>query len=714
MSDHLFSRFWPRICQLKPALQGQVRTVRQTFRGEHWTVLQDQATGQHHRLSSSAYYIVSLMDGERTLESIWQQALEQLGEDLPSQAELLQILSMLYKSDLLNLGKLPDLDELSERIARRQKQERKRFANPLAVRIPLWNPDRFLTRTYPFIKWVFTPYVAFAYIALLLAGLVQLGLQWSTITSSLSDRLLAAESLIPMLFIYPLVKVAHELGHGYVVKHWGGHVRQLGVMLLVFFPVPYVDASDSAGFQDKRHRALVGAAGILVELGVAAIAILLWSAMEPGLGRALLFNVMVLSGISTLLFNGNPLLRFDGYYVLSDLVEIPNLGTRGSRYFRYLLTRALGVEGLTNPAKDDAEARWLLSYSVLSFLYRITVVMAIALLLVNNYFVVGALLALWAVFNMFLSPLLKGIWYLYDSSQLQGQRKQAITRVAAAMLVLASILLLIPVPHGTSAQGVVWLSDRSLVRAEVEGIVASVNADDQVMIEAGYHILTLANPVKDALVRQLQATLEEMKLRRRAMSANDRAGVQVVDEQILQVEASLIDALSDQSALRITAKQSGRLVLPSPSDTPGRYVNRGDVTAYVLPQSTPGIRVVVPEDRIDLVRNDLRGISVRLSWDIHSRYEAELVRQVPAATTSVPSPALVVEGGGDVVLDPTAEYSLTSLKPIFVLDLAVPDAPAVTDWAGARVHVRFDHGYEVIAVKIWRTIRLLFLRELNV
>jgi putative peptide zinc metalloprotease protein len=198
------------------------------------------------------------------------------------------------------------------------------------------------------------------------------------------------------------------------------------------------------------------------------------------------------------------------------------------------------------------------------------------------------------------------------------------------------------------------------------------------------------------------------------MTANDRVGVQVVDEQILQVEASLIDALAEQSALRVTTSQSGQLVLPSPSDTLDRYVNRGDVIAYVLPQKSPVIRVVVPEERIDLVRNHIRKISVRPSWNIHRRYTAELVRQVPAATTSIPSPALTIEGGGDVVLDPAAEYALTSLNPIFVLDLAIPDAPAVTAWAGARVHVRFDHGYESIGLKVWRSIRLLFLRELNV
>ncbi|MEH6591932.1 MAG: hypothetical protein V7746_16845 [Halioglobus sp.] len=714
MSDQLFSRFWPRISHLKPMLQPQVQAVRQTFRGEEWIVLQDQASGQHHRLSTSAYFFVSLMNGERSLEEIWRTVLEKLDSDVPDQGELLQLLTMLYRADLLNLDELPDFDELAERIEKRRVMERKRLGNPLSIRLPLWNPDRFLTRTYPLVKWVFTPWAAFAYLLLLVSGLVQLGLHWETISGSLSDRLLAAESWIPLFFTYPLVKLLHELGHGYTVKHWGGHVRQLGVMLLVFFPVPYVDASDSASFPDKRQRALVGAAGILVELGIAVVALMLWSKMEPGFVRALLFNVMVLSGISTLLFNGNPLLRFDGYYVFSDLIEVPNLGTRGGRYFRYVLAHCLGVKGVTSPANDPVEARWLLGYAILSFCYRLTVMTTIALLLINNYFVVGALLAIWVLFSMILSPIFKGIWYLYDNPQLEGWRGTALLKVTAAFCVLLAFVLLMPMPHSTTAQGVVWLPEEALVRAEVDGRVSKVAAKYQGEVPSGHPVLSLDNPLTDNRVRQLQTTLEEMKLQRRSMAATDRSAMKGVEEQIIQVQANLEDARREQASLQVVTKRSGFLVLPNPRDTAQRYVFRGDTIAYVLPRAAPTIRVVVPENRIDMVRNQLVAVSVRPSWDLGESYRGELLREVPAATNALPSPAFTVEGGGEWIPDPSARNPLTSIEPIFVIDLAIPGAPQVTDWAGARVHVRFDHGFESVGDWLWRFLRLLFLRELNV
>jgi len=128
------------------------------------------------------------------------------------------------------------------------------------------------------------------------------------------------------------VKALHELGHAYALKHWGGEVHELGLMFLVFLPVPYVDATGSASFGQKWQRALVGAAGIIVELLLSAIALFIWLNAEEGLVRAFAFNVMVIGGVSTVFFNGNPLLRFDGYYILSDLVEIPNLGDRSKRY----------------------------------------------------------------------------------------------------------------------------------------------------------------------------------------------------------------------------------------------------------------------------------------------------------------------------------------------------------------------------------------------
>ena len=162
---------------------------------------------------------------------------------------------------------------------------------------------------------------------------------WRELTADISDRILAVDNLLLIAVCYPVIKALHELGHGYAVKAFGGAVHEVGVMFLVFAPMPYVDASASSEFRSKWRRALVGAAGMGVEVFVAALALYVWLLVEPGLVRALAYNIMLIASVSTVLFNGNPLLRYDGYYILTDVLEIPNLWQRAARYWGYLVER---------------------------------------------------------------------------------------------------------------------------------------------------------------------------------------------------------------------------------------------------------------------------------------------------------------------------------------------------------------------------------------
>jgi putative peptide zinc metalloprotease protein len=167
------------------------------------------------------------------------------------------------------------------------------------------------------------------------------GLNWSTLSENVVDRALAPQNLLLLWFVYPLVKAIHELGHAYATKIYGGEVHEIGVMFLVFVPVPYVDASASSSFPDKRQRMAVGAIGIGVEMLLAAVAVFVFAHATIGLVHAIAYNVILIGGVSTILFNGNPLLRFDGYYVLSDLLDVPNLGPRANAYVGYLAQRRL-------------------------------------------------------------------------------------------------------------------------------------------------------------------------------------------------------------------------------------------------------------------------------------------------------------------------------------------------------------------------------------
>ena len=177
--------------------------------------------------------------------------------------------------------------------------------------------------------------------------------------------MLEPASLVALWFSYPLVKLLHEFGHAFAVKRWGGEVHEIGILFLVFMPIPYVDASAASVFPGKHRRMVVGAAGIAVELFLAAIATFVWVSVEPGWTRHVAYAVMLVGGVSTLLFNGNPLLRFDGYYVFADAVEIPNLASKANRYVASLAQRfVLGMRRARVPETSPGEAPWLVGYAI--------------------------------------------------------------------------------------------------------------------------------------------------------------------------------------------------------------------------------------------------------------------------------------------------------------------------------------------------------------
>jgi putative peptide zinc metalloprotease protein len=431
MARSLFSPSWYRVADLKLRLRSHAQIHRQQFRGEVWYVLQDHQTGRFHRLSPSSNLFVSLMDGKRSLGEIWDLVGRRAGDDPPTQDEAIQLLAQLHGSDLLQGAMPPDFQELGERSAKQARSEViNKLRNPMSLRLPLFDPNAFLDATMPLVRPLFTIYGFLAWLALVVTG-----------------RLLSASNIAMIVLIYPLVKTIHEAGHAYATKAFGGVVHEVGIMLLVLMPAPYVDATASTGFREKWRRMLVSGAGIMVEFALAAIAMIFWANAEPGLARAVAFNVMLIGGVSTIFFNGNPLLRFDAYYILADLIEIPNLGNRANKYFWYLVQRyLLGVDNVENPASARGERKWLFGYAVLAFLYRVVLSLTIAMLVASKLFFIGVLLALLTLFNTFIQPLFKGAKYLLTSPKLDSRRGRALAVTGALTAAVLGLLLLTPLP----------------------------------------------------------------------------------------------------------------------------------------------------------------------------------------------------------------------------------------------------------------------------
>jgi putative peptide zinc metalloprotease protein len=714
MSAPLLSNNWYRVASLRPRLRSHARLHRHIYRGAVWYLLQDPASGRVHRFTPAARVVIAAMDGRRTVEELWTIANQRLGEEAPTQDEMIRLLGQLHAADLLQSDVTPDVAELFTRGEREQRSRlRRSFGNPMALRIPIWDPDAFLDRWHRPIRLIWSRWGGLAWLAVVLPALFLVPPHWAELTNNFSDRILALNNLLVLYLVFPVIKALHEMGHATATKAGGGEVHDVGVILLVLLPVPYVEASAATAFRSKYERAIVGAAGMAAELFLAALAFYLWLLVEPGVVRAVLFNVMVIASVSTLLFNGNPLLRYDAYYILLDLVEIPNLAARSARYWGYLIERyALGVRDAQMPEASASEKFWFVFYGGASTVYRVLVTVAIALFIASRFFVIGVLLAGWALFAMAVVPLVRGIRHL-TGPRLRQRRGRAMLVAAGSATAVAVLLFAVPMPHHSQVEGVVWLPEQAMVRPGADGFIGELLAAPGQRVVRGDPLIRCYNPALAAQLRLGQAKVAELEAEYVSAFATDRAKVELVRQSLEAERSALAVASQKASELIVKAPDDGVFVVPEGADVVGRYYRKGALLGYVIGDVQPLARVVVPQESADLVRQATVRVGARLvnhpAWVAHGR----IVRQVPAGEEYLPSRALALEGGGSIATDPRDSKGPKTLERTFQFDVALSDIPQPAVF-GERVYVRFDHDMEPLAHQWYRGIRLLFLSRFGV
>ncbi len=715
MSDALFSPSWYRVAGLKPRIRAHARILRQSFRGDVWFVLQDPVAEKSHRFSPAAHYFIGLMDGERTVQQLWDAATAHLGDNGPTQEEAIRLLGQLHAADALLCDVPPDSMEIFRRYEQHQRQRLKqRLWTPLALRFPLIDPDRFLVRTMPWVQPLFGWFGLLLWLVVVGAGAALAVSHWTDLTENITERVLDPQNLGLLWFVYPVVQALHELGHAYATRRWGGEVHEMGIMLLVFSPVPYVDASSAWGFGDKRKRMVVGAAGIAVELFLGSLALFVWLTVEPGAVRAVAYNVMLICGISTLLFNGNPLLRFDGYYVLADAIEMPNLGSRATQYLGYLFQRyVLGVRDVQSQATQTGERLWLFFYGTVSFVYRMFISFVIILFIASRFFVVGVILAIWALATQLAMPIGKSISFLVSSQTLRRQRGRALSTSLLLLLALVLITFFVPVPSWTRTEGVVWVPEEAQVRSGTEGFVSELLVPANSEVQRGQPLLQAEEPFQATRVAVFASQLTELAAKYDALITADRVQAAMVREEMVAARANLKRARERSSDLTYRSPSDGRFIVPNAVDLPGRFLTKGQLIGYVVHPHELTVRVALMQDDIAMVRQKTRGVEVMLAgWDARP-IAAKIRREVPGASTQLPTSALGSAGGGLIAVDPRDKQGVTALRQVFQLDLELPEEVR-SEYLGSRVYVRFQHDLEPAGLQAYRALRRLFLRQFNV
>ena len=687
-----FSESWYRIANQKLSLRQGVAARRQTFRGQRWIILENAFNNQFFRLRPEAWAFVGRLRPDRTVEQVWQECVQKFPDETPGQEAVIQLLGQLYQANLLLYEQAADTAKLFERFEKTRKREtRARLMNIMFARFPLFDPDALLNVAQPYLRWLFSPLGALLWLAVVGAG-VNLALQHMDELQVQGQDVLAPDNL-PLLFLgLTLIKVLHEFGHAACCKRYGGEVHVMGVMLMIFTPIPYMDASAAWGFRPRWQRVLVGAAGMIVELFVAALATFVWANTGPGTAHNLAYNMMLVAGVSTVIFNLNPLLRYDGYYMLADLLGLPNLGQHSNQQLRHVAERhLLGVKKSESPATSRREIAWFTSYGITSNIYRILVFGTMVLVVADQYLFIGLIMAAVCIVSWFLMPVFKLIHYLATSPKLDRCRPRAVLVCSLAAAIILTFLGIVPLPYHFRAPGVLEASQWSLAINETTGRVETLLAAPGATVKQGQPLLQLSNRELEFELRGAHAAQAELEARIRQAMDKDIANLKPLQAKLGTTRKRITHLETDLTMLTIRARNDGIWVSPQAAEMVGRWTPRGTTLGLVInPSSFEFTATVLQADVNRLFTRQYPHAEVRMHGQADVVMQIDRLRVVPAEQVSLPSPALGWGSGGEVPIAADDPQGRKAAEPFFAVRGSVLANTDVAVLHGRSGKIRFD------------------------
>lgn len=424
------------------------------YLGVGYQVIKDPVGLKYHRLQKEQFRILDLLDGTRSLE----QVRDDLKEDFPTLqvtlTDIQQLITDLHKKGLV----------VSERagqgaaVVRGRRKERNQkikqtLMSLLYLRLPGWDPESTLRFMYPYLKWVFWKPVVWACVLFCCSAWLMLGAQFEEFQSRLPEfqSFFGWPNLIYLWATLGIAKIIHEFGHGLSCHHYGGECHEMGVMLLVFSPCLYCDVTDSWMMKNKWHRIIIGAAGMYIEVIISAIAIYVWWFTKPGMLHYLALNTFFVTTITTVIFNANPLMRFDGYYMMSDFLEIPNLRAKSDKMLRESFSwYCLGIESRPDPFMPETGKGWFVTYAIAAWCYRWVILISISTFLYTvlkpyDLQSLGITLAIFSMAGIFFA-MFKSIYQIVATPRVEPMSK---LKIFLSLLVAGTVVYLIasiPVP----------------------------------------------------------------------------------------------------------------------------------------------------------------------------------------------------------------------------------------------------------------------------
>ncbi len=554
--------------------------------GTGYWVVKEPVGLQYYRFHDEEYFILGMLDGHISLQQIKEGFERRFAPQKITFGDLQQFIGMLHRSGLVISNAPGQGKALKERgRTKKRKEVIGKFTNLFAIRFRGFDPERILTGLLPWFGWLFTVPALICFVAFFLSAALLLGSQYETVYARLPtfQQFFAADRWLYLAVTMAIVKVIHEFGHGLSCKKFGGECHEIGFMLLVFTPCLYCNVSDSWMLPNKWKRVWIGAAGIYVELILASFAAYIWYFTEPGLLNDLCLNMMFLNLVSTVLVNGNPLLRFDGYYILMDTLEIPNLRQKATEILkRWFQQTCLGLELQDDPFLPKRNQALFALYTIASVIYRWVVVFSICWFLIKvlepyGLEQIGRMVAVMGFSGLITQPVIQTWKFIRTPGRLaKVKRGPLLTSLALGGAVIAAVIY-VPLPHHIYCAFEIRPTRAGAVYAGTPGqIVRTVK--EGTWVKEGDELAVLRNLDLDIRLVELQGREREAEVRLRNLSLRSRADETLKSQ--LETQQELIGSLrqlqqktqEEIDRLVVLAKRDG-IVLPPPEK---QAQDRGD------------------------------------------------------------------------------------------------------------------------------------------
>lgn len=714
MTQGTLSDSWYQVAQTRVCLLPTVEAQAQRYRGQAWVLLEDGYSHRFFRVSPQAYEFLRALDGQRTVDEIWQDLARRHPEGTPGQEEVVRLLSQLHLSSLLYFKEQPHADAIVERLKKQRSRELMgKLLSFMFWRFPLFGLDKWLDPILPFIRACTGRVAGLVWLAAVCWGAATAFEHWGAISNG-SEGLLSLSNLPWLYLATTLVKVVHELAHAFVCKRYGGQVPTFGVMVLVLAPLPYVDASASWGLRNKWQRAYVGAAGMLAELFLAALACVVWAATSDGTVHSMAFNVMIVGSLSSLIFNGNPLLRYDAYYILSDLVEMPNLYQKAqAQWLHYGSKYLFGLREHPEPAQDRAERAWFTGYGALAFIYRWVITLGVLAYVADQWFGVGVVMAITTAITMVLMPAAKLWTWLRVASG--THRARAIVAMGAMVLGLWALLFVLPLPHALRLPGVLEARQSSPIYLQAAARLREMPVRHGQRVKKGELLARFDSPELSLQLELVQGQIAETRAQLGLALSSTPSEVAPLQGRLDALTARRAETQKLLASLEVRAPQDGEWVAPSLHERLDGWVDRAQPVGEVVDRSALRFAAVLPQADAAELSAELGTLApvanseLRLAGRRGEALNLASLRMVPYQRQRLMSPSLGFGGGGDVAIRPDDSSGTTAAEAFFEIQAEFAPGGLPTDLAmhGMSGVLRVPVAARPLGTRMWAGLQQL-------